>query len=88
MNLNPQSILSTFASIGIQVTNNARFVELLGSSAGPANLVKVATEGRRDGVEFLYADPAEEGLATKISQALSIPEAAANAIAANVKRSQ
>lgn len=87
MNQSPQSILATFASIGIQVTDDAKFVELLGHSAGPEKLVQIAEVGRRDGVQFLYADPAEEGLASKISHALSIPESAAKAIAVNLQRS-
>ncbi len=87
MNQSPQYILKTFASIGIQVTDDAKFAELLGDSASAEKLVQIATQGRRDGVQFLYADPAEEGIATKIRHALSIPESTAKAIAVNLQRS-
>lgn len=87
MNQSPQSILKNFASIGIQVTDDAKFAELLGDSASAGKLVQIATQGRRDGVQFLYADPAEEGIATRIRDALSIPESTAEAIAANLQPS-
>ena len=87
MNQSPQYILKTFASIGIRVTDDAKFAELLGDSASAEKLVQIATQGRLAGVQFLYADPAEEAIATRIRDALSIPESTAKAIAVNLQRS-
>lgn len=87
MNQSPQSILKNLASIGIQVTDDAKFAELFRDSASADNLGQIAAQGRCHGVQFLYADPAEEGIATKIRQALSIPESTARAIAVNLQPS-